>query len=159
MNIINLNEDAQILLFQKFTLQEQMRLRAVCTSWNQTITKMCRPKKSLKLFGPSRDADFYKTFVNRFNLFSDPDFELTNLLDSSLIIYGQHRASSHFLARLFPNVERLLLYTDSNWIQIDLSYLLSSCWQKTLKSLTLFRMECFLEDHLRGRCFWIGMNY
>lgn len=144
MNILSLPEDATILLFRQFSLQEQIRLRLVCTSWNSVITRLCSVKRTLKLFGPSRDADFYQTYVNRFNLFDDDDFSIAQLADNSLVLYGKVKKSTRALAKLFPELEKLLIYTDSNQLVIDLEWLLGE-WSKTLHSLALFRMECYVK--------------
>lgn len=144
MNILSLPEDVTILLLSQFSLQEQIRFRVVCTSWNCVVTRLCSTKKALKLFGPSRDADFYQTYVNRYNLYDDEDFSIVQLANSSLVLYGKDKKATRVLAKLFPNLEKVLIYTDSNQLVIDLEWLLGE-WSKTLHSLALFRMECYVK--------------
>ncbi|KAH9403410.1 hypothetical protein TYRP_015299 [Tyrophagus putrescentiae] len=110
LNINHLPVDCLLLIFSKFTLQEQITcLRTICQHWKTTIEKvLCRKRHSLKLFGRLKNITDHCLTTLVDNTFSDQLYKLSteigNFDDDFIIdsyIYCDDLEMYDFLGRLF----------------------------------------------------------
>lgn len=125
-------------ILKNISLQELVRLRLVCSYWKTLIEKDIFPRKhSLKLFGSkSAIIDYCRNIVT----FDDEDINYLRFdpIESHELIIDVkwfNEKFCRFISKLFPNIERLIIWFDRDSPFKDLPTLLEQ--YDSLKSLIL----------------------
>ena len=138
MNINDLPIDCLILVFQKFSLQHRILLRSVCSHWNGIIEQqICQLKRSLKLFGCSKNVKTYCLQLICENSKENEYLKLNKAASKTddLILINSNIETFNFLARLFPQLEHLVIHFDADSPFKQLPHFLALC--PNLVSLSL----------------------
>lgn len=144
------NNVLSLILARVGSVAKLVHLRGVSTKWHSLIEKYCQEKQCLLLFdsfpenrasalpGIRHYVDFYLDFLNV------EDFNAVRLNRENMLRLKERRSDKdrvlfrNFLARIFPNVEELVIgrqvFTDEN---VDFFYNYSGGWPSNLRSLTL----------------------
>lgn len=155
MTIDHLDDNSLSTILEYFSMAELIQLRLVCARFKGLIQRLCRSKRTLKLFGDIHDVYDYCSLLSGYNLELEQRFRLPTTPIHDVIIgnlkyslwmrqkkpvlplpSGASAPNCNFLAELFPNICNLIvLYSKAD--KVDLPYLLDQ-WKGTLTSFSLF---------------------
>lgn len=168
MEINDLPNDCFRSIFDRFSLQELLQYRAVCSHWRILIEKICAQKSSLKLFESFNVVYNYCNCLLQYTLYEHEDFVLKRIgqRDDDLLISGRPtrrelragnaptaEPTGHLLGNLFPNITKLVFYY-YNWpTEMDLHSFLGK-WS-FLTSLSLLGMPHLKQQHTQ---IWNAIN-
>ena len=156
--INDLNIDCLIAILSKFSLQELIHLRSVCSQWKVAIEKICAGKQSLKLF-VGYEAVRYYIEENKELMVEEPDLRLhpighqqhddlvlnSNKLISTTKGIKINQTGSFFLSVLFPNVQKLAVCFENAYYRgyfhdkLNFGPLIAR-WASSLTTLILFKL-------------------